>query len=72
MKVVFSSFDWVEAQTVAAMLEGSGLKPFIWGADSSRNNLFSTRPDVHVGVAEDQATEALALVEDFRKAKPLK
>lgn len=39
MKVVFSSFDWVEAQGVVAMLEGSGFKPVIWGADWARSGL---------------------------------
>jgi hypothetical protein len=71
MKVVFSSFDWVEAQAVVAMLEGSGFKPLIWGADWARSGLHPSgdTPDVRVAVPDEEFAEASLLVEDYTKAK---
>jgi len=71
MKVVFSSFDWVEAQGVVAMLEGSGFKPVIWGADWARSGLHPSgeTPDVSVAVPDSEFAKASSLVEDYRKAK---
>ena len=71
MKVVFTSFDWVEAEGIRAMLEGSGFKAVIWGTDWARVGYFSGEtPNVRVAVPDREFAEALILVEDYRKAKP--
>ena len=70
MKIVFSSFDWMEAQAVAGLLEGSGLKAVIWGAEAARMNIsFGQGGGVKVAVPDDQLSDALALVEDYRRTR---
>jgi len=70
MKIVFSSFDWMEAQAVAGLLEGSGLKPIIWGAEAARMNIsFGQGADVKVAVPDDQLSDALVLVGDYRRTR---
>ncbi len=53
------------------MLEGSGFKPVIWGADWARSGLHPSgeTPDVSVAVPDGEFAEASSLVEDYRKAK---
>lgn len=72
MKIVFVSDDWLEAQAIAAMLEGSGIKSAVWGADGVRSGVSETpeTADVRVAVSDEEFPDALALVDDYRKAKP--
>ena len=73
LKIVFVTSRWMEAQLVAGLLEGSGLKAFVLGAESNRMGFsFSTEfGDVKVAVPEGQADDALAVLREYRESQGL-
>jgi hypothetical protein len=74
MKVVFLTSDWVEAQLIAGLLESSGIKPFLLGAEVTRMKVFPTAPIgdvIKVAVPPHQLEDALAVLKEYRKRQGL-
>jgi hypothetical protein len=73
VKVVFLTSNWMEAQLVSGLLEGSGLKPFVLGANSNRIgfSLPGTFGDISVAVPEEQLDDALAVLREYRGKQSL-
>ena len=68
MKIVFLTANWMEAQLVVGLLEGSGLKPCLLDAELSRMDAFYTTAigNIKVAVPEQQFDEAMAILQEYR------
>ncbi|HMH18684.1 MAG TPA: DUF2007 domain-containing protein [Burkholderiales bacterium] len=68
MRIVFLTANWMEAQLVAGLLEGNGLKPLLLDAELSRMNAFYTGAvgNIKVAVPEDQFDDAQAVLQEYR------
>ena len=70
MKTVFTTFDYVEAQMLAAFLRGSNLNAFVWGGETARIGLLADPEGIRVVVPDEEFTEASGLVESYKHGKP--
>ena len=68
MKIVFLTANWMEAQLVVGLLEGSDLKPCLLDAELSRMNAFYTTAvgNIKVAVPEHQFEDAMTILQDYR------
>lgn len=68
MRIVFLTANWLEAQLVVGLLEGSGLKPFLLDAELSRMDALYTTAigNIKVAVPEQQFEEAMAILREYR------
>ena len=64
----FLTANWMEAQLVVGLLEGSGLKPCLLDAELSRMNAFYTSAigNIKVAVPAHQFEDAMTILQDYR------
>jgi hypothetical protein len=66
MKIVFLTGNWMEAQLVVGLLEGSGLKPLLLDAEANRMGYTFAIGDIKVAVPAHEFEDALAILKEYR------
>lgn len=68
VKDVFLTGNWLEAQLVASLLEGSGLNPFVLGGAAGSIGIPGREEygSIKVAVPSNQLEDALAILREYR------